>query len=69
MNDAGRCSATLCSDFGYDNASQACGVDRRPTQLAAFLISLFVSSTGAANFYIGQNGLGKKYCCFLDKRL
>ena len=65
MDSNGRCSARLCPDYIYDNGTQVCGNDGRPTQLAAFLISLFVSSTGAANFYIGQNGLGKFYCNIL----
>ena len=30
----------------------------KKSQTTAFLLSLFVSSLGVANFYIGQNGLG-----------
>ena len=31
--------------------------DERRSQLVAFLLSIFLSGVGAANFYIGQNGL------------
>ena len=55
--DGSRCQ--ICTDYPYDNAQDRCGRDGRPRQLTAFLLSLFLSSTGAANFYIGQNGLGK----------
>ena len=58
--DTGRC--TLCSDYPYSEISQACGNDGRPSQLTAFLLSLFLSGTGAANFYIGQSGLGQFVC-------
>ena len=58
-DDTGRCRN--CSDYRYDSAQDMCGVDNRPRQLTAFLLSLFLSSTGAANFYIGQDGLGKAY--------
>ena len=58
-DDTGRCRN--CSDYRYDIMQGICGVDNRPRQLTAFLLSLFLSSTGAANFYIGQDGLGKAY--------
>lgn len=56
-NSAGLC--TVCPSYQYNNASGECGIDRRPKQLTAFLLSLFLSSVGAANFYIHQNGLGE----------
>jgi len=56
-NNGSRCQ--ICPDYPYDNAQDRCGLDGRPRQLTAFLLSLFLSSTGAANFYIGQNGLCK----------
>lgn len=57
INDTtGRCR--ICSDYAYSNISRACGVDHRPSQLTAFLLSFFLSSTGAANFYIGRSSLG-----------
>ena len=54
---SGRC--TLCSDYQASSTTGQCGTDNRPRQLTAFLLSLFLSGTGAANFYIGQNSLGK----------
>lgn len=48
----------MCSDYMYINSSSQCGTDNRQSQLTAFLLSLFLSSTGAANFYIGRNDLG-----------
>ena len=56
-NSSGLCE--LCSDYRYSSSQGICGVDNRPRQLTAFLLSLFLSSTGAANFYIGRNELGK----------
>ena len=57
-NDTGRCEEDSCEDYFFrDNEC----VDDRPSQLTAFLLSLFLSSTGAANFYIGQDGLGKPF--------
>ena len=53
----GRCDIDSCIDYYYDSTTRMC-VDDRPSQLTAFLLSLFLSSTGAANFYIGQTGLG-----------
>lgn len=56
MDDStGRCS--VCSDYPYTSPG-GCGTDNRQSQLTAFLLSLFLSSTGAANFYIGRNELG-----------
>ena len=51
----------LCQDYLYSDGQQQCVTDNRPSQLTAFLLSLFLSSTGAANFYIGQNSLGEAY--------
>ncbi len=56
----GLCS--VCSDYMYSPSLGQCSNDRRPSQLTAFLLSLFVSSTGAANFYIGRNDLGTVLC-------
>ena len=57
-NDTGRCEEDSCEDYFFrDNEC----VDDRPSQLTAFLLSLFLSSTGAANFYIGQDGLGRSF--------
>ena len=55
--ESGRC--TVCSDYQASTTNGQCGTDNRPRQLTAFLLSLFLSGTGAANFYIGQNSLGK----------
>ena len=59
LNSNGLCDVSLCPDYLYNNVSDVCGQDSRPRQLTAFLVSLFASSTGAANFYIGQDGLGE----------
>lgn len=59
LDGQGQCSSTLCIDYQYNNGSGVCLPDNRPSQLTAFLLSLFLSSTGAANFFIGQDGLGK----------
>lgn len=57
INDStGQCR--ICSEYSYRNGSNSCGLDNRPSQLTAFLLSLFLSSTGAANFYIGRNDIG-----------
>ena len=56
-NSSGQCQ--ICSDYPFSNTLGECGVDDRPRQLTAFLLSLFLSSTGAANFYIGQTNLGE----------
>ena len=55
--ESGRC--TFCSDYEASNTTGECGADNRPRQLTAFLLSLFLSGTGAANFYIGQTSLGQ----------
>ena len=57
-SDTGRCEEDSCEDYFFRDGE--C-VDDRPSQLTAFLLSLFLSSTGAANFYIGQNGLGRSF--------
>ena len=59
---SGRCQQDSCEDYYFDSTQRDC-VDDRPSQLTAFLLSLFLSSTGAANFYIGQNGLGESLEC------
>lgn len=53
-DSTGRCR--VCSDYPFLN--DECGTDNRQSQLTAFLLSFFLSSTGAANFYIGRNDLG-----------
>lgn len=55
-SETGRCR--LCSDYTYSEVLQTCGNDNRQSQLTAFLLSFFLSGTGAANFYIGQMSLG-----------
>lgn len=55
--DDGRCQLNSCDEYFYDESEREC-VDDRPSQLTAFLLSLFLSSTGAANFYIGRDDLG-----------
>ncbi len=57
-NETGQCELNDCDDYEYDSSQREC-VDDRRSQLVAFLLSLFLASTGAANFYIGQNGLGE----------
>ena len=47
-----------CEDWRYNEARFECK-DNRPKQLTAFLLSLFLSFTGAANFYIGRDDLGE----------
>lgn len=54
----GTCVNVECEDWRFNPSEQKCD-DDRPKQLTAFLLSLFLSSTGAANFYIGRNDLGK----------
>lgn len=57
INDSsGKCR--ICSEFSYREDIESCGLDNRQSQLTAFLLSIFLSSTGAANFYIGRNDLG-----------
>jgi len=60
----GRCGT--CVDYPYSRNQTICGIDSRPKQLTAFLLSLFLSSTGAANFYIKQNSLGKEFAFFFN---
>ena len=48
----GGCQVLDC--FAYDGTC----VDRRQSQLATFLLSLFLSPFGVGNFYIAQWGLG-----------
>lgn len=58
--NSGKCMQnTMCPDEYYFSSSTGTCVDERPSQLVAFLLSLFLSSTGAANFYIGRNDLGE----------
>jgi hypothetical protein len=58
INDSnGRCRT--CSDYTYIESRRECGIDSRPSQLTAFLLSFFLASTGAANFYIGRDDLGE----------
>lgn len=59
MVDPGSSTCFTCSDFMYDPASGSCGTDFRQDQRRAFVLSFFLSSTGAANFYIESYGLGK----------
>ena len=54
LNDS--CAITDCHHFS--NRSGKC-VDDRKSQFDAFLLSIFLSATGAANLYIGQDTLGK----------
>ena len=49
------CGFSKCGS--YDSNTGIC-TSFAKSQTVAFLLSLFVSSVGAANFYIGQNGLG-----------
>ena len=57
LADNGTCVEVECEDWRYDEAGRKCN-DDRPKQLTAFLLSIFLSSTGAANFYIGRDDLG-----------
>ena len=56
----GTCQEVECEDWRYNQEQLACE-DNRPKQLTAFLLSIFLSATGAANFYIGRDDLGI-YC-------
>ena len=53
----GTCLEVSCEDWRYSTQDFDCQ-DDRPSQLTAFLLSFFLSSTGAANFYIGRDDLG-----------
>ena len=52
----GRCTIEFPTCYFYNSGTLSCQDDRR-SQLVAFLLSLFLSGVGAANFYIGQTGL------------
>ena len=52
VSAAGSCSLRECRDYARDG----CQDDRR-SQLTALLLSIFLSSVGAANFYIDRDGL------------
>lgn len=54
----GICEESDCEDYYYSNERREC-VDHRKSQTTAFLLSFFLSSVGAANFYIEQNAMGK----------
>lgn len=45
-----------CYYFDKTSGTSTC-VDRRRSQVVAFVLSLTLAGVGAANFYIGQNGL------------
>ena len=51
-----RCGYSTCGWYGPNTT--VCTAYAPKSQLTAFLLSFFVMPTGAANFYIGQNGLG-----------
>lgn len=53
VNDS--CTVERC--YRYDNHRNEC-VNEMKSQKEAFIVSLFLSSTGAANLYIGQIALG-----------
>ena len=55
-----RCGYSSCGWYGPN--STICTPINQKSQLAAFLLTWFLSNVGAANFYIGQNGLGKQGC-------
>ena len=57
MGPKGTCIEVSCEDWRYNTRDLDCQ-DDRPSQLTAFLLSFFLSSTGAANFYIGRDDLG-----------
>ena len=52
-------TCTLEECHRYDSDKMQC-VDQRRSQKTAFILSVLLSSTGAANFYIGQKVLGKR---------
>ena len=49
-----KCKFSTCGSY----TNNVCTPIGPKSQLTAFLLSFFVMPTGAANFYIGQNGLG-----------
>ena len=55
INDTCQVVAPTCRS--YSEASEQC-LDLRKSQETALLLTVFLSSIGAANFYIGQNLLG-----------
>ena len=55
-----RCTYSTCG--WYNPNTTVCTAFAPKSQLTAFLLSFFVMPTGAANFYIGQNGLGNCLC-------
>jgi hypothetical protein len=63
MLDPGSGKCFNCSDYFYNVVNDSCATDFRQDQRRAFVLSFFLSSTGAANFYIESYGLGK--FCFL----
>ena len=56
LGSDGRCTIEFPTCYFYDSGTLSCQDDRR-SQLVAFLLSLFLSGVGAANFYVGQTGL------------
>lgn len=69
MNDPETSTCFNCSDYFYNMANGSCGTDFRQDQRMAFVLSFFLSSTGAANFYIESYGLGKYTMCLHFKCL
>ena len=60
INDTCQIVAPSCRK--YSETSGQC-LDLRKSQETAFLLSVFLSSVGAANFYIGHYLLGKYIDC------
>lgn len=56
LKDICQVNSKTCEEF--DDLNQQC-TDNRRSQKTALLLSAFLSATGAANFYIKQNTLGK----------
>ena len=56
LGSDGRCTIEFPQCYNYNVGTASCQDDRR-SQLVAFLLSLFLSGVGAANFYVGQDGL------------
>ena len=57
-----RCGYSTCGWYGPNTT--ICTPINQKSQLIAFFLTLFLSDVGAANFYIGQSGLGKR--CTLE---
>ena len=57
------CEYSVCGQYNTTTSNCTATADAKD-QTTAFLLSLFLSSFGAANFYIGRDDLGKKvmYC-------